>query len=1610
MTPAPPPGDRSTRAKLLSLLDYVAAVVRLDARTALTLTDDRLPDGTRFAIGPADTAALPGVRHDTVDEDGPVWLAVERLARTAPPSPPDALAAWIAGGGDPGRAPALRSSRVVAVDEAGRTARIAAGACPTSFELEPDQEGSAPRYRQTLCLADQPSTEALARGWIADMWCPWATAEAPQRRTIALYDRLYRLLQQREAGGVDAPVEILWGIGRGRWTKDGRTIDRPLIERPVDLELDAAAGGLLRVRPTLADATVDLSPYEVMGCGGLGPLDIAMRAALAAAAGDEGTSPFHRASFEPALALAAARLDPDAVYRPDAPAGQEEAGGSGPHLTIDGGWVLFARPRTAHVLLADLERLTEAAGDVDRPVEGLAARIVTDPSLLVPGQDWAPLSDTLGESVAPPQPAGLASLAAEVFFPKPFNDDQVEIVRRLARGEGLVVQGPPGTGKTHTIANLICHSMATGQRVLVVSRGEAALAVLRDQLPPAVRPLAIALLSNERQGLGQVEAAIREIQAMVDASRPDLRHAAIRRCEAAILEQRQRRAGLDAALEALAAGQAERVGPRAETPAELALRVAASRPALAWFTDRPAAYAGETDLTDRDLAELAAARRRVGGHLGEDIEALPSSADLPDAATVAAWHRRLLQRARADPTDPVVAPGEADAAIALAAALEGLTRDEAALPTGADGLLACLAAARTGSWAVLLADLSADSMALEASRTEAVRQAVTLPPGLIDDPEARAAIDRGARGERPWPVLTLGRAGPKARLAAVRMRGAPLRDGDAPAWAAVAAHLAFAEAERDVAARWQAFATAAGAAGPVTLSDLAIAASLSRHRALVRDALERVPGLRHSLPVLDDPTAAMQDRAAAAAAVRRWAETAHGTAASEAASRLRALFATQQAPAAAMARRFFDTVLGQDERPAAQVASLWDTLRALLDRLHGLAPDVAAITAVTARIAAAGAPAWADRLRHDPARAEADPLIPAGWRETWDLAAADAHLGRIDARGTLQTLSLRRHEAERAIERLVLDLVRERTFYMLERRLSPGVKSALVTFVRALGRLGKGTGRSAARQRRTARDAMRRCYAAIPCWIMPSWRVSEQLPADLAAFDLVILDEASQSDVTELPAVLRGRKILVVGDDRQVSPMMPFVPQAKIDHLRDRYLRDLPFASLLEPGESLYTLMQAVFPDARLMLKEHFRCVEPIIRFSMPFYPETLIPLRVPAAAERLDPPLIDILVPHGERDKGRKINRAEAAVIVEEIARMAAEPAMATRTIGVISLIGGDQAQLIRVLLEERLGATILQRHAVLCGDSATFQGNERDVVFLSLVADGRRRTTLTMARYEQRFNVAMSRARDRVVLVRSVTREGLNPADLKARLIAHFEDPMPVVVGPGDDILARCESDFERAVAGRLLAQGFAVTPQVGALGFRIDLVVEGAGGRRLAVECDGDRFHGPGQWREDMRRQRVLERVGWRFWRCFASSFYADPDGVTAELVDTLARAGIAPREAATGEAGPSPWVEHRVAAGPADTVLEAMADTRTARPVVAGIGDRIVVSFADDRRPVAFVLSDGVDAPARGLVPLASPLGQALLGLEPEDEVELPFAAGPRKVMVERVEPLVRTDPT
>src|SRR3546814_11637996 len=106
-------------------------------------------------------------------------------------------------------------------------------------------------------------------------------------------------------------------------------------------------------------------------------------------------------------------------------------------------------------------------------------------------------------------------------------------------------------------------------------------------------------------------------------------------------------------------------------------------------------------------------------------------------------------------------------------------------------------------------------------------------------------------------------------------------------------------------------------------------------------------------------------------------------------------------------------------------------------------------------------------------------------------------------------------------------------------------------------------------------------------------------------------------------------------------------------------------------------------------------------------------------------------------------------------------------------------------------------------------------------------------------------------------------------------------------------CSSDlFEESVYDVLTERGYWVTPQVKVGQFRIDLVVEGSNDSRLAVECDGDKYHGPEKWGEDSHRQHILERVGWTFWRCFTSTGVRRKTAMRDEFVKTLNEQGIQP----------------------------------------------------------------------------------------------------------------------
>jgi hypothetical protein len=444
------------------------------------------------------------------------------------------------------------------------------------------------------------------------------------------------------------------------WKTDGKTIEHPLIEALIEIDVDPKTHAI-RIRPRETEPQIYLKPFEEIdhrGVAGLHKADEDYFKSLAQQDTSE-FSPFIRSSFEPVLRQAVTRLSASGIYYSDItpdPTDRRLPEVSDT-LTVTDTWAIYARPRSGNFYVQDIERVKE---QVDKSVEQnlpLSGRsfvtLPTDDQVYKPGidlQGGIGSSSFTGRAQSHSTTTETPTLSDhDVLFPKPYNDAQIEIIRRLETAPGVVVQGPPGTGKTHTIANIICHYLATGRSVLVTSKGEPALEVLHDQIPVEVRNLTINLLTNEREGLKQLERAVTFLANDVMNKSPRQIEREIVDREQEIVMLRKEIDAVDAEVQRRAQWQLEPVPERIAGkpgfhPVELARRVAEDQYRHAWLEDSLTPEEEfEPRFTEQDIAAAREARRQLGPELCYLAYELPSPSDLPDTATICAVHEELMQ-------------------------------------------------------------------------------------------------------------------------------------------------------------------------------------------------------------------------------------------------------------------------------------------------------------------------------------------------------------------------------------------------------------------------------------------------------------------------------------------------------------------------------------------------------------------------------------------------------------------------------------------------------------------------------------------------------------------------------------------------------------------------------------------------------------------------------------------------------------------------------------------------------------------------------------------------------------------------------------------------------
>ena len=1506
------------RELLVSLLDYVKEQAKVIDPKGYQLSSVKT-----FLRRPSELLQLPGVEGDLRLQGDHIWLRVSRLKPESAPALSAAQKAYIRPGLEPdGAPPAIDQS---AIGRQVNKIMNASGGKPDSksrSEVELEQLTLA----RTMLSAYMPA------------WNAWAAAERPRRKTLSLYGDLFALKQQIETQEAVKPQELVWGMGIATWRIECEngpvSFEYPLLTQALDISIQETSMAI-DLRPRATDVRVELDAFFECNVPGIVEVDKAIRNHFKKQR-NALCSPFDESSYAPILKLIAGGLDPDGVYQDKAESENSKVVVNDSLIVTDAG-VLLSRPKAVNFLFDDLKRLSERLEDgCDIPPGPLA--LVTPPSdepLSFDAVSFRGLSSQGSSDTGAP--------IEELYFPLPYNEEQVTIVKRLRRAPGVTVQGPPGTGKTHTIANIICHYLASGKRVLVTSKGDPALKELQSKIPEAIRALTVSLLTSDREGMRQFQSSIEMIQQRVSQLNPDITRRQIAQFHTSIEQAHSEIVTVDRRVNTIAEQQlsgisVDGVEMRAQQLAELVL----SSDALhGWFDDAiTLAPEHAPPLSISQGAEVRAARRRLAKDLDYTRFSIPCIKELPTIDEAAELHhvivtrdqiRAELERGEVWPLREVTLDEIREARqIAENAALhlKELTTCGDEWPAALRDVLGKRSyAAEKRALEALFPDLDR----LAAARADFLQQPVTLSEEATGSPKMAEAVRRAVLTGKPFGMLTFGSGDTKQLIESVRVSGR--KPSSAVDWQHVERYIGLHQEALSFAVRWNELSMGLGvprlgmgmdalrlvedAGGKARLAhEMSMTHDVHLGRA-VRTVFQTEPSFKSATDIQE-----IQRQL-----TRHLTMIELASADRKLASIVRTL-SNKSGPITQRLCLFLEKDLGDEQLSRKELAGRYADVLAEVRRLAGLQGDLETVRSAAEAFKRAGALNLADRIQDMPLmQSGEDPVFPATWRDAWNWARMRSHLNAIEAREELLVLARRRHTAEQSLARFYRELIANAAWLKTKENATPNILQALAGYATALTRIGQGTGPNATRYRRDARECMFTAAGAVPCWIMNHNRVSESMPADVGAFDLVIVDEASQSDLWSLPAVLRGKKILVVGDDKQVSPDGGFIASLGIQNLIHRFLEGQPFKAEMTPEKSLYDLAARVFAADQVMLREHFRCVSPIITYSnQQFYGGQIAPLRIAKASERIDPPLVDLFVEGGKRDH-RDRNDCEASAIADEIEAILANPQYTNRNVGVVTLLGTEQAKLIDELVRKRCDAIELDRRRFLCGDARTFQGSERDIIFLSLVVDRTDCKALSGKTFEQRFNVAASRARDRMYLVRSVTASELSPADLRGSLLRYFD--MPVSDNRADDssLINRCESGFEKQVYTALAERGFRVTPQVKAGAYRIDMVVEGAGDLRLAVECDGDEFHGPDRWQHDVARQRVLERAGWTFWRCFASTWTLNKEAVLKELLEILYSMGIEPIGAMTKA---SLYVEKRTWTRPE---AEAQGTPKTPLPFVS-----------------------------------------------------------------------------
>jgi very-short-patch-repair endonuclease len=1477
--------DSDKKSKAIRLVEYLTRLASLSTKTVRDVTE------YQDTLWIKDIPELKGCftrAWDSDDESNPdVWIEVQTRREPEVPIVPPSCKEWIDDS-------TLRNKS----DLPELSPEITRLVKNISWNQGSDQQEYVTGVDR---IEEHPETEKQWERYVEDRWLPWSEEHNDWQSIQVAYSELFAIHQEQLRRAEE--YELVLGIGLLTWlTPTGQRVHRHMIVANAVLEFEARLGKFTvrsspsegaRVRPeldmldiehqpALAEETAKSSLAEIEDDPWDGDrIEEVLRALV--------NSISSRGEYD-------GRLVPKTILPSDKP-------------IVEHAPALILRKRSEKGLTEILRRVKDNIEN-----DGLIPSEFEDLSEIRPDSDINSVDD---------QDKGNSGFDGEIFFPKQSNEEQRRIVEYMRMAGGILVQGPPGTGKSHTIANLISHLLATGQRTLITAKTPRALQVLERLVPEELRPLCINLLGSgheERKSLESSVGGILRKNGEWDNQKAIKDRKVI---EKKLCELREDQAKTNRRLRSIKESethdQSIAEGVYRGTAARIAEAVNRDKEAYEWFPDivqldQPCPISGS------ELRGMLESLRGLTTEKRRELDlawpaSMPSPEKLSDLFQIehAAYEDEVHSAAEANRlVAEILSKIDADKIEEMLHSLLAFQSERRLLASSPQPWISQAIEDITGGNPLVWSELSRVTREVINTAERLANASDELTIDFPDETNIRMLLDDARRLIGHFEAggkIRFGLFRPKVVkesfyvLKTVLINGRRCTDIERLIALANALHVRI-ELEK----AWEFWEGRCDRSqGPYVLQ---LQALISLCDSL--DSVLSLPSLikrcRRSFQIcslLEEPSWPDETQVETYVATCRLAL----------AIRAKLLAAEEissiQAPLQYLSANANvhpitgDSLIAIRNRDVEVFTDCYNTVQILKEEyqayerleldINSLRQNMPKLTMDLEQTSEDSR--WATRCQQ----------IQGAWHWAQAKYWLEEYIKKEDESG----LAKRATQIEDEINANIAMLASIHAWTFCFDRLNDDHRRHMEAWQQSMRRLGKGTGRHAPRHRREAQKHLNECREAVPAWVMPLHRIWDTVDPSPGMFDVIIVDEASQCGIEALPLLYLGKKILIVGDDRQISPEAVGVPRDAMHRLMEEYLYDFRFKSSFDVEASLFDHGKLRYGTRQITLREHFRCMPEIIRFSNDLsYSDTpLIPLRQ-HGPNRLTP-LEHVFVAEGYREgsNNRVVNRPEASALVDKIAELCVDRRYSDKTMGVIVLQGEAQARLIEGQLLERLGAEELERRGLRCGNSYHFQGDERDIMFLSMVAAPNQRIgPFTGAAAERRFNVAASRACDQMYLFHSVRNEDLSADCLRRRLLEFFENTIPQEIGGLDRVELEhrairdnrsiikhpmpFDSWFEVDVALELARKGFDVIPQYEIAGRKIDLVIEG-GNARLAVEVDGDVWHGPDRYEADMQRQRQLERCGWEFYHVRESAFYSNKEVALRGLWQALKDRDIFPR---------------------------------------------------------------------------------------------------------------------